>query len=51
MELTEDQLVEKYAKQARNCMRNTLLPYEYDFICISSGCNVLKRKHGLSKLQ
>ena len=29
MELTEDQIIEKYAKNCRHCKRNTLLPYEY----------------------
>ena len=28
-----------------------LLPYEYEFTCISCGFNVIKRKHELSKIQ
>ena len=51
MELTEDEIIEKYAKKCLHCNRNTLLPYEYDFTCFSSGYNVNKRKHELSKIQ
>ena len=51
MELTEDQIFEKYAKNCRHCKRNMLLPYEYEFTCISCGFNVNKRKHELSKIQ
>ena len=29
MSLTEDQIIEKYAKHCGHCNRNTLLPYEY----------------------
>ena len=51
MELTEDEIIEKYAKQSRHCNRNTLLPHEYEYTCISCGYNVNKRKHELSKIQ
>ena len=51
MEITEDQINEKYAKQCRHCNWNTLIPYENEFTCISCGYNVLKRKHELSKFQ
>ena len=51
MELTEDQTIEKYAKKCLHCSRNTLLPYEYEFTCITCGFNVNKRKHELSKIQ
>ena len=51
MELTEDQIIEKYAKKCLHCSRNTLLPYEYEFTCFSCGFNVNKRKHELSKIQ
>ena len=51
MELTEDEIIQKYAKQCRHCNRNTLLPYEYEFACIACGYNVTKRKHELSKIQ
>ena len=51
MELSEDQIFEKYAKQCGHCLRNTLLPYEYEFSCISCGYNVIKRKHELTKSQ
>ena len=51
MELTEDEIIEKYAKKCLHCNRNTLLPYEYEFTCFSCGYNVNKRKHELSKIQ
>ena len=51
MELTEDEIIQKYAKQFRHCNRNTLLTYEYEFTCIACGYNVNKRKHELSKIQ
>ena len=51
MELTEDQIIEKYAKKCLHCSRNTLLPYEYEFACITCGYNVKKRKNELSKNQ
>ena len=51
MELTEDENIEKYAKNCGHCKRNTLLPYEYEFTCVSCGFNVNKRKHELSKIR
>ena len=51
MELTEDEIIEKYGKRCGHCNRNTLLPYEYEFTCFSCGYNVHKRKHELSKIQ
>ena len=51
MNLSEDEIIEKYAKNCRHCNRNTLLPYEYEFTCIVCGYNVNKRKHELSKIQ
>ena len=50
MELTEDDIIEKYAKKCGHCTRNTLLPYEYEITCFSCGYNVNKRKHELSKI-
>ena len=51
MNLSEDEIIEKFAKQCRHCNRNTLLPYEYEFTCFSCGFNVSKPKHELSKIQ
>ena len=51
MELTEDEIIQKYAKKCLHCNRNTLLPYEYEFTCFSCGYNVKKRKNELSKIQ
>ena len=51
MELTEVEIIRKYAKRCRHCNPNTLLPYEYEWTCFSCNYNVTKRKHQLSKLQ
>ena len=51
MNLSEDEIIQKYAKNCRHCNRNTLPPYEYEFTCIACGYNVNKRKHELSKIQ
>ena len=51
MELTEDEILQKYAKRCGHCNRNTLLPYEYEFTCITCGYNVNKRKNELSRIQ
>ena len=51
MQLSEDEIIQKYGKHCGNCNRNTLFPYEYEFTCFSCGYNVIKRKHELSKIQ
>ena len=51
MEFSEDEIFEKYAKHCCHCSRNTLLPYQYDWTCISCGFNLIKRNHELSKIQ
>ena len=51
MELTEDEIIQKYGKHCGHCKRYTLLTYEYEFTCFSCGYNVSKRKHELSKIQ
>ena len=51
MELTEDEIIQKYGRRCGHCNRNTLLPYEYELTCFSCGFNVNKRKHELSKIQ
>ena len=51
MSLCEDEIIEKYAKRCGHCNRNTLLPYEYEWTCISCGYKINKRKHELSKIQ
>ena len=38
-------------KKCLHCLRNILLPYEYELTCLSSGYNVIKRKNELSKIQ
>ena len=51
MELTEDQTNEKHAKQCKHCSRNSLLPNEYECICISFWYNVLNQKQELTQFQ
>ena len=51
MELTEDEIIQKYAKSCRHCNRVSLLPYEYEWSCFLSNFVVSKRKHELSKIQ
>ena len=51
MKLTEDEIIQKYAKLCGHCNRNTLLPYEYEWSCFSCNYVVSKRKNELSKIQ
>ena len=51
MESTEDEIIQKQARNCGHCNRNTLHPYEYEWTCFSCGFNVNKRKHELSKTQ
>ena len=51
MELTEDEIIEKYVKNCGHFNQNTLLSYEYGWTCFSCGYNVIRRKHELSKIQ
>ena len=37
MELSEEERIEKNAKQCLHCNRNTFLPYEFEFSCFSCG--------------
>ena len=47
MELSEDEIFKKYAKHCGHCNRNTLLSYEYEWMCISSGFNLVKKTRTL----
>ena len=49
MELSEDQKTEKYGKACGHCNRNTFLPNEYEFFCISCGFNLIKKNMNLLK--
>ena len=51
MNLSEDEIFQKYAKKCLHCSRNMLLPYEYEYTCFGCGYIVIKRKHELSKIQ
>ena len=44
MAMTEDEIIEKYAKRCMHCTRNTL-PYEFEGTFTSCGYNVIKRKN------
>ena len=50
-ELSEDEIIDNHAEQCRHYLRNSFLPYENEWNCISCGYNVLKQKHELSKIQ
>ena len=51
MQLLAVEIKQKNAKRCGHCNRNTLLPYEYEWTCVSCGFNLIKRKHELSKFQ
>ena len=54
MELTEDENIKQYGKHCGHCGRKMLLPYEYEWSCISCiscGFNLVKRKHEFTELQ
>ena len=44
MELTEDEIIQKYAKKRLHCFKKTLLPYEFEFFCFSCGYDVINVK-------
>ena len=50
MGLTEDENLKK-CENCGHCGRNILLPYDYEWTCVSCNYNVVKRKHELSKFQ
>ena len=51
MELSEDQLFEKFGKKCGHCNRNTFLPYSYEWTCFLCGFNLIKRKHELTEIR
>ena len=51
MELTEDEIIQSYAKKRGHCNRKLPFPYEYEFSFFSCGYNVIKRNHELFKIQ
>ena len=34
MELSEDEIIQKYAKHCGHCSRNTILAYDFEWTCI-----------------
>ena len=55
MNLTEDQIIEKYGKRCGHCERNMFLAFifkkQYEWSCFDCAYNVVKRKQELSKIQ
>ena len=51
MNLSEYEIIQKYAKNCGHCNRNTLLPYENEWTCFSCNYNVSKRKHEITKIK
>ena len=51
MELTEDEIIEKFGKKCEHCNRNCLLRYEYHNTSTACGFNVIKQKHQRRKIQ
>ena len=50
MELTEDEIIKKYAKRCGHFNRHTLLLYEHGFTCVPCGFNVIRTNHQLTKI-
>ena len=50
MELTEDEIIQKYARNCMHCTRNLLLPYEYELSCFVYGSDMIKRRNKLNKI-
>ena len=51
MGLTKGKLIEKYPKEVMHCLRNTSLPYEYEWTCLSCGYNVIEGIIQFTKIQ
>ena len=51
MELTEDEIIKKYATGCGHFNRITLLPYEYEWYCIVCGFNLIEQNRELTKIQ
>ena len=51
MNMSEDEIIQKYGRNYGHCKRKTLVPYEHEWSCFSCGFNVNKQKHELSKIQ
>ena len=51
MILSDDQILQKYAKQCLSCNRKGLLPYQYEWSCYFCKYNIIKQKHELTLSQ
>ena len=49
MKLSEDAIIEKYARQCKYCLQKTSLPYEYEWSSISCKFNLIKKNTNLLK--
>ena len=50
MELSEDEIIQKFGTFCKHSGRNTLLTYEYELTCITCGKDIIKRKQELSEI-
>ena len=51
MDLTDDEIVEKYPARSMHCLRNNFLPHECEWTRISCGYGVIKQREGFTKSQ
>ena len=51
MTTTEDEIIEKFAKQFMHCIQNTFLPDEHGWTGTACGYIVKKRKNQPTKIQ
>ena len=49
MNLSEDEIIQKEAKNCMHFTKHTLLPYEYEFTGIACAYSVIKRKNEFCK--
>ena len=50
MNLTEDEIIQKYRKHWGHCNRDIMLPYEYEITCFSCRYKLITRKPELSQI-
>ena len=51
MELSDDQIIEKFAKQRLLSLRKTIAPYECEWTCTACGYNVIRRKNEVTEIR
>ena len=45
MNFSEDEIIERKCKKCGRCNPNMLIPYEFEFTCISCGYTLFRRAH------